>query len=126
MALRPLKPCNAPACPELVRGKPYCDNHQDMDKERKARADQYRGSSSSRGYDARWRKARKRFLGSNPLCTECHAKGRVREATVVDHIIPHKGNRIKFWDETNWQPMCSTCHSAKTAREDGGFGNPQK
>jgi 5-methylcytosine-specific restriction protein A len=30
-----------------------------------------------------------------------------------------------FWDQSNWQPLCHTCHSKKTAREDGGFGNSE-
>lgn len=43
-------------------------------------------------------------------------------ATVVDHNIPHKGNKVLFWDVSNWQSLCKACHDAKTAREDGGFG----
>ena len=45
-------------------------------------------------------------------------------ATVVDHIIPAKGSPELFWDEANWQPLCKYHHDAKTAREDGAFGNP--
>ena len=44
-------------------------------------------------------------------------------ATVVDHIIPHKGDMDIFWDEDNWQPLCKRCHDQKTATENGGFGN---
>lgn len=44
-------------------------------------------------------------------------------ATIVDHIIPHKGNMELFWDRDNWQAMSKECHDKKTAREDGGFGN---
>jgi 5-methylcytosine-specific restriction protein A len=44
---------------------------------------------------------------------------------VVDHIIPHKGDKDLFWDSNNWQPLCKTCHDEKTAREDGAFGNPK-
>ncbi|WP_232338165.1 MULTISPECIES: HNH endonuclease [Bordetella] len=29
-----------------------------------------------------------------------------------------------FWDTSNWQGLCWSCHSIKTAREDGGFGHP--
>lgn len=40
-------------------------------------------------------------------------------ATVVDHIIPHRGDlsSAAFWDETNWQPLCKRHHDRKTARE---------
>lgn len=44
-------------------------------------------------------------------------------ASVVDHIIPHKGNDDLFWDMSNHQALCKKCHDIKTATEDGGFGN---
>ncbi|MGM9590559.1 MAG: HNH endonuclease signature motif containing protein, partial [Faecousia sp.] len=40
--------------------------------------------------------------------------GRLTPATVVDHIIPHRGDRKLFWDESNWQPLCKDCHNRKT------------
>jgi len=43
----------------------------------------------------------------------------------VDHVRPHKGDPALFWDHGNWQPMCWPCHSRKTAKSDGGFGNPR-
>ncbi len=43
-------------------------------------------------------------------------------ATVVDHIVPHKGDQQLFWDTRNWQSMSKPCHDKKTAKEDGGFG----
>ena len=43
-------------------------------------------------------------------------------ATVVDHIIPHRGDKTLFWDETNWQSLCKTCHDgAKQAEEKNGY-----
>ena len=99
----------------------YCAEHQ-----RKARkqCDDRRGSATSRGYGARWRRARAVFLAAHPLCALCQRDGCVMPATVVDHVIPHQGNQALFWDESNWQALCKRCHDAKTAREDGGFGNP--
>jgi 5-methylcytosine-specific restriction protein A len=41
---------------------------------------------------------------------------------VVDHIVPHKGEKVAFWNRANWQPLCKRCHDIKTATEDGGFG----
>jgi 5-methylcytosine-specific restriction protein A len=70
-----------------------------------------------------WRKARKWFLARNQLCIDCEAKGDLVIATDVDHNTPHNGNYALFWDETNWRARCHSCHSRKTAREDGGFGN---
>lgn len=43
-------------------------------------------------------------------------------ANVVDHIKPHRGDKVLFWDSANWQPLCKECHDRKTATEDGGFG----
>lgn len=85
-----------------------------------------RQTSNQRGYGAAWQKARLNYLMLNPLCVECSAEGRVVSANVVDHIIPHKGDETLFWDESNWQPLCRTHHSKKTAKQDGGFGNRTK
>lgn len=86
--------------------------------------DRRRGSARSRGYDSKWEKGRKRYLRAHPFCEckECRAEGRTRAATVVDHIIPHRGDKKLFWDENNWQAMSKPCHDRKTAKEDGGFG----
>ena len=82
-----------------------------------------RPSASKRGYDSRWRRTRIGFLKKHPLCAECEKRGRTTLATVVDHIIPHKGDKVLFWDRSNWQPLCKQCHDRKTAKEDGGFGS---
>jgi predicted kinase len=34
-------------------------------------------------------------------------------ASVVDHIIPHRGDQAKFWDSANWQSLCTRCHSSR-------------
>jgi 5-methylcytosine-specific restriction protein A len=44
--------------------------------------------------------------------------GRYRKATVVDHIIPHRGDEKLFWDRDNWQALCKSCHDHKTWTED--------
>lgn len=44
--------------------------------------------------------------------------GRLTQATVVDHIVPHRGDQKLFWDESNWQPLCKPCHDKKTWNED--------
>jgi len=87
-----------------------------------------RPNASQRGYDARWQKARLAFLADNPLCARCKEASppRITEATVVDHIIPHKGDQSLFWSVTNWCSLCTRCHDSKTATEDGGFGRTPK
>jgi 5-methylcytosine-specific restriction endonuclease McrA len=61
-------------------------------------------------YGRRWNAARRRFLTTNPLCVFCQKRKRVTAATVVDHIRPHRGDLILFWDEGNWQSLCQPCH----------------
>jgi len=76
-----------------------------------------RASASKRGYDARWRKARRMYLNRNPLCVECRADDVVEPANTVDHIVPHKGDYDLFWDPDNWQSLCEMHHNRKTAKE---------
>ena len=79
-------------------------------------------SAAKRGYGRRWRKVRAGFLRAHPLCARCERAGRVVEATVVDHIEPHRGDRRKFWDPANWQSLCAPCHDgAKQAEERRGY-----
>ena len=73
-------------------------------------------------YSYAWQKASRTYLRRHPLCRACTYAGRHTAATVVDHIIPHKGDRDRFWDSDNWQPLCKQCHDRKTVLEDGGFG----
>ncbi|MFS0827608.1 HNH endonuclease [Pseudomonas phoenicis] len=75
-------------------------------------------TSSQRGYDYRWQKARERFLYDNPLCAYCAKIGRTTAASVVDHVTPHRGDKDLFWSQANWQPLCKHCHdSIKQAEE---------
>jgi len=69
---------------------------------------------------------RKSFLVRHPLCVECLKRDEVTAATVLDHVIPHKGDAKLFWDEDNWQSLCKPDHSRKTNEYDGGFGNEIK
>ncbi|MEK3945000.1 HNH endonuclease [Paenibacillus sp. FSL H3-0310] len=116
MALK--KFCRKSGCKSLVEGG-YCEEHKDLDKQ----YEQQRGSAAERGYDSKWKVARARFLRSHPLCVHCELSSLVTAATVVDHIIPHKGDMRLFWNVSNWQGLCASCHSIKTVKEDGGFGN---
>jgi hypothetical protein len=34
----------------------------------------------------------------HPLCRMCEAEGKITVATIVDHVIPHKGDRVLFND----------------------------
>jgi 5-methylcytosine-specific restriction protein A len=73
-------------------------------------------SSAQRGYGHKWREAREGYLRLHPLCVMCKAMGRTIIATVVDHKVPHRGDMKVFWDSSNWQPLCATCHSSHKQR----------
>lgn len=68
-------------------------------------------------HGSRWRKISKIFRGEHPCCVQCLADGRGDvPSQVVDHIVPHRGNDLLFWDEANWQALCAECHNRKTGR----------
>lgn len=126
MALKPMKPCAAPACRALVRGVRYCPKHEHLTRAVAKEYDDRRESSTQRGYSYKWQQARKGYLAKHPLCAECERQGLTAAATELDHITPHKGDKDVFWDRSNWEGLCRPCHSRKTATEDGGWGNATK
>ena len=108
MSTRRRHPC--PRCQRLTT-TPTCEACTVRPKDDK------RPSARERGYDSAWDKARKGYLGKHPLCAECERKGLERLATVVDHIVPHRGDKDLFWDsDGNWQALCTGCHNRKTGR----------
>lgn len=72
--------------------------------------DRARGTARQRGYTAEWDKASAWFKREHPLCLGCMATGRVAATTTVDHVLPHKGDRQRFWDRSRWQPACDWHH----------------
>lgn len=110
MPRKPKKPCKHPGCPNLTEGF-YCEEHESLH-----RGD--RAGASNRGYNRKWQRSRERFLRKNPLCVECQKEGKYVKATVVDHIVPHRGDPVLFWNESNWQPLCKHHHDSKTMTED--------
>lgn len=97
-----------------VRWCPTCQHrYEAQDRER-------RGTSTERGYDYHWRTYRLLYLRTHPLCATCSAAGRVEAATVVDHIVAHKGDQALFWDRGNHRAMCKPCHDRRV--DEGDFG----
>jgi 5-methylcytosine-specific restriction protein A len=72
--------------------------------------DARRGSARARGYTAAWDRASLAFRRERPLCLGCEAVGLVVVCEVVDHVIPHKGDEVLFWDRARWQPSCRWHH----------------
>lgn len=67
-------------------------------------------------YGAKWRRISQHYLVLNPFCVYCEQLGTVELATVVDHKIPHKGDKQLFWDRKNWQGLCKPCHDGPKAK----------
>lgn len=120
MPSRPPSPCPVHGCGVLTR-EGRCPAHQ---QQKRQDAERLRATRTERGYSNVWYRASVGFLRSHPLCVRCQEQGRYTAATVTDHIVPHKGDMVLFWDKANWQPLCKPCHDTKTATEDGGFGRP--
>lgn len=110
--------CKAGCGCTAIPGKDYCMKHIQL-QGIKRKVFTYRGSSGAYNnlyHSSRWRRESKEFLSKYNVCFICGAK-----STIVDHIIPHKGDLNLFWDRSNWQPMCQRCHSRKTFAENNYF-----
>jgi 5-methylcytosine-specific restriction protein A len=124
----PFQVCaNRPHCSNLVQCG-YCDACRERGEGRDRRP-----SAAARGYDGKWAAYSKARLRRYPTCEGLRLEpdgpvlvnthpGRLAEAKVTDHILPHKGDDTLKWAPWNHQSGCKTCHDVKTARHDGGFG----
>lgn len=74
-------------------------------------------------YDTtRWKRLRLNQLSNAPLCAYCLLLGRVSNATIADHITPHKGDEALFYNADNLQSLCKPCHdSVKQQQEKSGI-----
>jgi 5-methylcytosine-specific restriction protein A len=61
---------------------------------------------------ALWIKGRAWFLRQHPLCVFCEEEGIAEPATILDHKIPHKGDKALFYDQANWQGLCKIHHDS--------------
>lgn len=95
MAVRSLKPKRSEAGRAMRRQKPVNTGRR----------------SRHALYGAKWRRAREAFLIKHPLCLPCLVLSGVEHASeVVDHLYPHKGDKVIFWNSLYWVPCCKTWH----------------
>lgn len=80
-----------------------------------------RDSSARRGYDAAWRRLSEHVRRSRPVCERC---GR-RPSECVDHVVSLARGGARY-DPANLMALCWSCHSQKTAEQDGSFGRRPK
>ena len=57
-----------------------------------------------------WRRLRQSQLIKQPLCQICLSLGIVKQANIVDHVKPHRGNEVLFYDGDNLQSLCKEHH----------------
>jgi 5-methylcytosine-specific restriction endonuclease McrA len=89
---------------------------QQVRQQRSREVDQRRGSARARGYTQQWDAAAKAFLDDRPLCLGCEALGWTKPSTLVDHVVPHRGDMVVFWDRSRWQPSCRWHHDVVKKR----------
>lgn len=122
MPQRALKVCMYPGCNQLTR-EAYCAEHAKM---KRQESERNTNREAKPLYNSvRWQRLRHSHLFRNPLCVECMKEKQLTAATVVDHMIPHKGNPELFFDPDNLQSLCKRHHDMKTVGE-GSFGRPVK
>lgn len=122
------RPCRQPGCPALVE-RGYCDKHKTRERycaqprcgrvvtdsnwceehQPQRQHDQRRGPAAARGYDRQWQAVRASYISRYPLCGRCEARGLVRPADMVHHIvaIADGGDRLAFG---NLLSLCWPCH----------------
>jgi 5-methylcytosine-specific restriction endonuclease McrA len=72
-------------------------------------------------YGRRWGKKRAAQLEQEPFCRLCAAIGIMTRATVADHIEPHRGDPVAFWNN-ELQSLCKLHHdSTKQIQEKSGY-----
>lgn len=78
-----------------------------------------RPSAARRGYDARWRRTRTRFLRDHPRCEHSGCREPATEAHHLDGLGP---TGPAGHEAANLQALCSHHHKAITARmQPGGW-----
>jgi 5-methylcytosine-specific restriction protein A len=109
-------PIRAPrvcGCGRVVASGVRCACQLKRDAERRARHDATRPSARARGYDSKWDRERAAYLAVHTTCVRCGAP-----STIVNHIVPHRGDRSLFWRRSNWEAVCTPCHSGPIQSEE--------
>ena len=111
-ATKPLRPCKKPGCFALT-SEGYCPEHKPKKAARRESAEYHSWYNKPI-----WKNdLRPAQLMRQPFCCSCQTEGRRTRATVVDHVIPFRGDWLLFVDPRNHQSLCKNCHDRKTALE---------
>jgi len=104
--------CAFPRCGALATSGSHCRAHA-------ARRERLRPLFDVRRWyrTKRWSVLRAHVLRQClwcPLCAVDHIRTRT---TDCDHIVPHRGDPLLFWDEANLQGLCQRHHAQKSGGE---------
>lgn len=113
MPAAPERPCLQPGCGAYAVQRGRCEEHAQA---RVRQLDAHRGSSTQRGYDARWQSFRAWFIRRHPLCEDCREEGRLTATKEVHHLRKVKDHPELRLVESNCRALCTPHHSARTAR----------
>ena len=64
-----------------------------------------------------WKQKRVHQLSNHPLCAYCLKDGLVVAATVVHHVVPHKGDWMTF-STSLLESLCDHCHNSIAQSEE--------
>lgn len=117
----PARPCSRPYCSRLLAYGEECPEHGAKARGRQHDAEPTRRQKRRFYQSPAWRALREQVLEEEPICMICHRA----PATCADHIKPVEEHPELALVRSNCQGACWSCHSAKTASKDGGFGNPR-
>lgn len=96
--------------------RPLAPRHQVPERNRQA-GRQYATNSAT------WRRLREQVLARDLYtCRDCHRISARKGEAHVDHDDGDPWNN----DMANLVTRCAPCHAAKTARQDGGYGNARR
>jgi 5-methylcytosine-specific restriction protein A len=118
MPKKPPMPCKYPMCPRVAVTGGYCEQHARFAEQQ--RKPDRRLPSSQRGYNVAWRRIRARVL------REAGIPESMWSLYAVDHNPPYDPEVEPDHEKYTLIPRLIADHNRKTAREDGGFGNPRK
>ncbi len=90
-------PLICPGCRNKINQIPCftCANNANQAADISTASAAKRLNPGERGYNYKWQKESKAFLRlpQNRLCCECKRRGRTAASEIVDHIIPHRGDK---------------------------------
>lgn len=120
MPTRARRTCPVPGCGAYtVSGR--CKAHQAAARRASPYREPPRPSAHARGYDREHRTNRAAYMAEHPICER---RGCSEPGTDFDHKDGDVTNNPP--DGSNWQMLCKSHHSRKTAGRDGGFGNRRR